>query len=94
MIEAARPNPFHAAMGLAFALSRESRVKVDVFNVLGERVTNSLDTTLPAGRHDARWNGLDANGLDANGRSVASGIYYVRIASPTLNGTRRIVKVE
>ena len=57
-------------------------------------MTNSLDTTLPAGRHDARWNGLDANGLDANGRSVASGIYYVRIASPTLNGARRIVKVE
>ena len=88
-IEAARPNPSHAEMGLAFALSRESHVKVDVFNVLGERVTSILDTTLPAGRHDARW-----NGLDASGHTVASGIYYVRIASPTLNGTRKIVKVE
>ncbi len=48
-----------------------------------------MNRMLPPGRHDARW-----DGRAPNGRSVASGIYYLRVESAGLNATRKIVKVE
>ena len=88
-IEWPRPNPFGASTGIGFSLAREGRVRIDVFDVLGHRVARLLDRSLPSGRHDARW-----DGRDARGRFVAGGIYYLRLESAELSGTRKVVKNE
>jgi hypothetical protein len=89
ILELARPNPFHSSTAIAFSLSHTSHVKVEVFSILGERVATVVDGTFLLGRHEARW-----DGRDAHGHAMASGVYYMRIASPTLTGTRKVVKIE
>ncbi len=88
-IEWARPNPFVASTAIAFTLARAGRVQVEVFDVLGQRVTQVMDRVLPAGPNQAAW-----DGRRADGRAAASGIYYVRVKSDELNGARKVVKIE
>ena len=88
-IDWVRPNPFTVSTALSFSLAGAGHVKVEVFDVTGQRVAQVMNRMLPPGRHDARW-----DGRASNGRSVANGIYYLRVESAGLNGTRKIVKVE
>lgn len=88
-IRMVRPNPFRESTEIEFTLPREGRARVEVFDLQGKRVAQVLDRTLPAGRHGARW-----DGRDATGRTVASGIYHVRVESAGVQAARRVVKID
>jgi hypothetical protein len=47
-------------------------VKLEVFNVLGDRVATLVDGSLAAGVHTALWNASGA----------ASGVYFYRVTVP------------
>jgi len=79
------PNPAPAGMGatLSFTTTRESPAQVRVFDASGRLVKTLMQaTSLPAGRHMARF-----DGKDAAERRVASGIYFYRVE--TREGTLR-----
>ena len=83
------PNPFNPATRIAFDLPEESGVKLTVYDVSG-RVLREIETgQLPAGRHEAAWDGRD-NG----GREVASGIYFYRLEAANFSATRRMILVK
>jgi len=67
------PNPFNPATTVAFDLPRASKVTLEVFNVLGQRVAVPVDTDMPAGSHKVTWNASEQ----------ASGLYFYRL---TANG--------
>jgi hypothetical protein len=52
-------------------------------------VKRLLDGRLPAGRHEARW-----DGRDARNQRVASGVYYLRIEAGGRSETRKIAKIN
>jgi tetratricopeptide (TPR) repeat protein len=54
-----------------FYLLDSSRVRLDLFNVVGQRVIKLMDTTLVAGLHLTTW-----DGIDTTGSPVASGVYF------------------
>jgi len=54
------PNPFNPSTVIEFALPKESNVKLEVFNVLGERVHELVNTRLKEGVHRVTF---DASGL-------------------------------
>lgn len=56
------PNPFNPATTISFIIPRAERVKVDVYNLSGQRVGTLLDIYLGPGKHSATW---DAKGLSA-----------------------------
>jgi hypothetical protein len=68
------PNPFAGEARIAFSLPEHGRVSIELYDVAGRSVAGILDETLPAGRHQARWDGTDASGHDC-----AAGIYFVRM---------------
>jgi hypothetical protein len=74
----AYPNPFNPATELRFELASRSRVEIEIMDLRGRRVRQLLATTLPAGEHRARW-----DGLDANGSAVSSGTYIYRLRAGT-----------
>jgi hypothetical protein len=74
----AYPNPFNPATELRFELASRSRVEIEIMDLRGRRVRQLLATTLPAGEHGARW-----DGLDANGSAVSSGTYIYRLRAGT-----------
>ena len=73
------PNPFNATTLIQFALPKTSHVKLEIFNVLGQRVNTLVDEELTAGYKQILWDGTDHRGI-----SVASGIYFYRIKAGNL----------
>jgi hypothetical protein len=62
------PNPAKDRLHFVVALSRAAEVKVDLFNLAGERVM-TLSGSLPAGQ----------SAMDANAGKLAPGIYVARV---------------
>lgn len=80
----AYPNPFNAATVVSFSLSNGSDVRLEVFDILGRRVTTLADGFFPAGDHHLTWDGSGA----------ASGVYFARLATADGVMTRKMVVVR
>jgi hypothetical protein len=68
------PNPFLDETKISFALPNEGSVSVELYDVVGRRVTSVFDGNLEGGGHEVFW-----NGRDASGEHCAAGIYFVRV---------------
>lgn len=64
------PNPFNPMTTVEYSISARSAVKIDIFNVLGQKVRTLVDDVKSAGSYRIEWAGTD----DA-GRSVSTGVY-------------------
>ncbi|MBI2417066.1 MAG: T9SS type A sorting domain-containing protein [Ignavibacteriales bacterium] len=78
------PNPFNPSTTIRYDLPFESKVKLEVFNILGQRVTTLVDTRETAGVHAAVF----------NAERYASGLYLVRLDTEPLNGSKRFSSVK
>jgi hypothetical protein len=85
----AAPNPFDAETLVRWRLALGTRVRVDVFDVAGRRVTTLLDGARSAGPGQVRWTGRDAAGAP-----VAAGVYFVRVRAAGETQARRVVLVR
>ena len=68
------PNPFNPETTIKFGLPKESRVTIEIFNVLGQKVNELLGGEKPAGYHHVRW-----DGTDEFGKKVGAGVYLYRM---------------
>ncbi|MEZ5358935.1 MAG: FlgD immunoglobulin-like domain containing protein [Candidatus Zixiibacteriota bacterium] len=83
------PNPFNPSTSIEYTLARSLFVEIDVYNVIGERVTNLVSRTMSAGSHTVIWDGRDANGEEA-----ASGIYYYTITTPDFTDSKKMLLLK
>jgi hypothetical protein len=65
------PNPFNPATRIAFDLPEATHVRLDIFNVLGQRVATAVDRKMDAGHHSVIWDAGNA----------ASGVYLYRLTT-------------
>ncbi|MEJ2719894.1 MAG: PKD domain-containing protein, partial [bacterium] len=65
------PNPFNPSTSIAFSLVEPANVRIDIFNVAGQRVA-----TLVNERRDAGWHRVE---FDASG--LSTGIYFCRLTA-------------
>ena len=84
MLEANAPNPFRGQTTIRFSLPDRQHVYLDVYDILGRRIRQLVNATLPAGQHDAVF--------DARGTS--SGVYFYRIRAGGYTETRKMVVVQ
>jgi hypothetical protein len=70
------PNPFNPSTKIRISLPFESKIKISVFNALGELVAILADKIEQAGNHNVLWN---ASGM-------ASGLYIYTIEAEPLKG--------
>jgi len=68
------PNPFNANTVISFALPKTGHVKLEIYNILGQKVKVLVDEMVTAGYKRVVWDGKDNSGTD-----VASGVYFYRI---------------
>jgi glycosidase len=83
-LRGAFPNPARTSATLQYALPSSGAVRVEVYNVLGQRVATLVDETQPAGRKEVT---LDASRLP-------SGMYVVRLQAPEGTRTSRLTVVR
>ncbi len=83
------PNPFSERTGVRFSLPRSERVEVGVFDVTGRLVQKLHSGSLDRGVHYVPW-----DGRGRTGRTVASGVYYVRVASRDRKLVTKLVRVD
>ena len=73
-LEANYPNPFNPSTTISYTVAEACHVSLDVFNIVGQRVSTLVDRVVEAGRHQVQW-----EARNDNGEEVASGIYFYRI---------------
>jgi len=71
-----QPNPFNPMTTLRFDVPVAGRAHLEVYDVAGRLIRGLLDADLPAGSHEAVW-----DGRDEAGRAMASGSYFARLTA-------------
>jgi hypothetical protein len=68
------PNPFNAVTQIKYALPKDCKIKLTIYNILGQRVKTLVDEQQSAGYKNISW-----DGTDETGNEVSSGIYFYGI---------------
>lgn len=69
-----QPNPFNAATMVGYRTSTDGPVRIEIFDILGRRITTLVDAWQRAGEYQVMWNGVDFHGAP-----VGSGMYFYRL---------------
>jgi len=67
------PNPFNGQTNITFTLKESSKVKVEIYNILGELIKELGASDNAVGTLNYRW-----DGKNMNNNPISSGIYIVR----------------
>ena len=83
------PNPFNPTTAIEFDLPDDQRATLEVFNILGERVTSLIDDDMNAGTYRIIW-----EGRDDFGREMPSGIYLYRLKAGDTTISKRMIMLK
>lgn len=78
------PNPFNPATNIEYAVPRESRVQLVVYNVLGQQVATLVDEVKSAGYYTAPFNAT----------SFSSGLYFYRMNAGKMSFLKKMMLVK
>ena len=69
------PNPFNPNTMISFSTPANGKVRLDIYNILGQKVRTLVNNELPSGYHRYEWNGLTEANLPA-----PTGIYFCKVS--------------
>jgi hypothetical protein len=78
------PNPFNPTTVIDYELPSASKVRVELYDVLGRKVMELFSGEKPAGYHQVQMNGLN----------LASGVYFYRLQAGTFVQTKKMLLVK
>jgi hypothetical protein len=78
------PNPFNPVTHIRFGLPKASNVKIEIYNLLGQRVAVLLNKRKPAGYHTVEF----------DGRNFSSGVYLYRIQADEFQQVKKMLLVK
>lgn len=78
ILEQNHPNPFNPVTIIRFGVPEESRVKIDVFNMLGEHIRECDNSVKQPGYYD----------LIFNGQNLSSGIYIYTMRAKSVSSNK------
>jgi type IX secretion system substrate protein len=78
------PNPFNPVTTIRFVVPQESKVKLEVFNILGQKLTTLVNRFFDSGTHEVQF----------NGRGLSSGVYFYRIESGTYVDVKKMILLK
>ncbi len=83
------PNPFNPATEFKFDLPHASHVRIEIFNILGQKVKTLVDERRRAGSHVVDWDGTDERGVE-----VSSGVYFYRMWTDEFSDIKKMVLLK
>jgi len=84
------PNPFNPSTTISYQVPEDGEhVRLEIYNVVGQKVRELVNTVQNAGEYTVRW-----DGLNDRGSRVASGVYIYRMSSGTFNSVKKMLLVK
>ncbi len=89
MLHSNYPNPFNPETIIKFDLPKGGQVKLEIYNMLGQRVNRLVNEFKEAGYHQIHWNGK----TDIGG-SATSGIYFYRLEMEDFLAVKKMLMLQ
>ncbi len=83
------PNPFNPETNIVFNLPEEGNVKLEIYNIKGQKVKTLMDCYMSPGRSEMIW-----NGRDDNGKPVGSGVYFYQLVTEKKTITQKMILIK
>lgn len=80
------PNPLATSTDINYEVAAETRVSIDVYDVMGRHVCTLVDQRQVPGRYSIRW-----NGNNNAGQKVSSGVYFYRMETRDFSASRKLL---
>ena len=80
------PNPFNPETTIQYNLKVLADVKINIYNIRGQKVKTLVNEHKKAGDHFVRW-----NGKDINNKSVSSGLYFYTLSTDKCKTTKKMI---
>ncbi len=78
------PNPFNPTTNIRFNIPTDQHVRINVYNIIGELVTELVNKDYSAGNYAVEFNAAD----------LPSGIYIYRLESQSFTSVRKMILVK
>ena len=78
------PNPFNSSTAIKFRLADDSRIKLDIYNLQGQKVASLADGEYGSGEHEIIWNAA----------SVTSGVYFYKLQAGQSTSVKKMTLIK
>ena len=75
------PNPFNPTTTIQFTMAKEDKIRLVVYNAIGQQVAELVNGNVEAGTHNVTF----------NASSLTSGIYFYTLSGNTVNITKKMI---
>ena len=83
------PNPFNPVTTIRYDIPEQSNVRVDVYNVLGQKVAELVNKNHQPGFYTVNW-----DGTNMVGSALSSGMYFYRIDAEKFTAVKKLLLVK
>ncbi len=80
------PNPFNPETRIEYELAERAEVRLEIYNVLGQRVRTLVQGVQTTGAYHVTW-----DGKDGRGNMMSSGVYLCRLKAGKFVAVRKLV---
>ncbi len=78
------PNPFNPSTAISFSIPNSEKVRVTIYNGLGQHIATLVDEELSAGKYTFRW----------SAQNNSAGVYYYHIETNSFNQTKKMILIK
>jgi hypothetical protein len=83
------PNPFNPETNISYSIPEACQVKLEIYNIIGQRVATLVDAYQDAGNYTVTWNSRNSNGVQ-----VSSGAYLYRIVAGDYVESKKMILLK
>ncbi len=78
------PNPFNATTVISYEIPGAGNVKLDIYNLLGQKVETLVEEYQEKGKYEVVWDGYE----------ISSGIYFYKLTTQDVSLAKRMVLLK
>ena len=83
------PNPFNPSTTISYSLYSSSNLKIDIYNIKGQKIKSLINEYKNAGLYNIMW-----NGTDDTGERVGNGIYLYKMETESFSETKKMILMK
>ncbi len=78
------PNPFNNVTKIQFQIPEDTHVKIDIYNILGQKVTTILNKQVVKGNHEVEFDGT----------ALSSGLYIYHLSAGSFHKSQKMILIK